>query len=87
MPNPSKAIKYIENEIKKQAENAELYSVLAHLAFNSGDFDLCRKALSRSLELRPTAADKALLAKVLEQNKDFEGANALYQGLIQKPKY
>lgn len=86
MPNPSKAIKYIESEIKRHPENPELYSVLAHLAFNSGDFELCRKALSKALELRPTASDKALLAKVLEHNKDYEGANALYQGLIQKAK-
>ena len=86
MPNPSKAIKYTEHEIKKRPEHAELYSVLAHLAFNSGDVELCRKALSKSLELKPTAEDKALLARVLEQNNDYEGANALYQGLIEETK-
>jgi len=84
LPNPNKAIRFIESAIKREPKNGQLYSVLAHLAYNSGDFELSRKALSKALELSPNANDKALLAKVLEQANDFKAANAVYQGLIQK---
>lgn len=86
LPSPAKSIKHIEHQIKHSPENGQLYSVLANLAYNSGDFELARKALKKALELSPTAADKALLAKVLEQANDFEGANAVYQGLMQNKR-
>jgi HemY protein len=84
LPNPAKAIKHTESQIKRHPDNAELYSVLANLAYNSGDYELARKALNKALELKPNLADKALLAKILEQAKDFQGANAVYQGLMKK---
>ncbi len=82
-PNPAKAMKFIEHEIKKSPNNAQLYSVLANLAYNIKDYELAGKALHKALELDDNRADKALLASVLEKNNQYEQANTLYKGLLQ----
>jgi HemY protein len=81
-PNPSLALKFIEQEIKKQPQNADLYSVLANLAYNMKDYELANKAVSKALELDNKPTDQALLACILEKENDFEKANALYKGLL-----
>lgn len=82
LPNPSKALRYIESEIKNKPEDATLYSALAQLAFNSQDFDLAEKAVTKALDLKPSDDDNALYAKLLEKSHDFEKANKVYQGLL-----
>lgn len=80
--NPSKAMKFIELEIKNQPDDPELYSVLANIAYNVKDYALAHKAILKALELRDNNNDKALLALILEQNNDYQQANALYRGLL-----
>jgi len=82
-PNPALAIKFIEQEIKKSPQNAALYSVLAHLAYNMHDFELANKAIVKALELKDNVTDKALLAAILEKRHEFEQANVVYRGLLQ----
>ncbi|MFT6269459.1 MAG: HemY protein [Alphaproteobacteria bacterium] len=81
-PNPTLAIKFIEQEIKKSPEDGPLYSVLANLAYNTADYELANKAVSKALELDNKATDKALLACILEKKNDFEQANVVYKGLL-----
>lgn len=81
-PNPALAIKFIEQEIKKNPQDAALYSVLANLAYNMQDYELANKAIVKALELEDSMTDKALLASVLEKRNEFEQANALYKGLL-----
>ena len=81
LPNSSALLRQIEKEIKASPTNHNLFSVLAHLAYNSHNIELARKAASKSLELKDNTNDKLLLAKILEQSSDYQGANALYQNL------
>jgi len=81
-PNPAKAMRFIEQEIKKHPNDGELYSVLGNIAFNVSDFELAHKALSKALDLGAKPADKALMANVLEKQNNYEQANMLYKGLI-----
>ncbi len=81
LPNPSAAIKFVESEIKKSPTEANLYSILGHLAFNSGDFSLAQRAVAKSIELSPQAYDYKLYAKILEQNGDLKAANEVYKRL------
>lgn len=80
--NPSKSISFIEQEIKKSPNTAALYSVLGHLAYNSGDSELAQKAISKSLDLEDNRMDKALLATILESRKHYEEANQLYKTML-----
>ena len=82
-PNPTLAITFIEQEIKKSPDEAALYSVLANLAYNTGDYALAKKAVSKALDLDGSASDKALLACILEKSNNFEQANIVYKGLLQ----
>ncbi|WP_395339432.1 heme biosynthesis HemY N-terminal domain-containing protein [Ningiella sp. W23] len=76
------AIRFVEDKIKKQPENARLYSVLAHLAYNSDDFDLAERAINKAIEINRTQEDMMLLAAILEKRNAFESANALYKSLV-----
>lgn len=80
--DPRKSIAFIEGQIKKQPQNADLYSVLGHLAYNSGDLELAFKAINKSLELHDNKMDKALLASILESRHDYEQANVLYKSML-----
>lgn len=82
LAKPAASMRYIESEIKKQPGNAELFSVLAYLAYNSGDMQLCLKAVRKALELRHDKEDLRLMAQALENTNDLAGANALYHDLV-----
>jgi HemY protein len=75
-------MRLIESWIKADPQNAKLYSVLAHLAFNSGDNELAEKAVRKALELASDPDDGRLLARLLEQQNAFEKANNVYKGLL-----
>jgi HemY protein len=81
-PSPFAAMRLIESWIKSDPENAKLYSVLAHLAYNSGDSELAEKAVRKALELASDPDDGRLLARLLEQQNAFEKANNVYKGLL-----
>jgi HemY protein len=81
-PSPHKAMRLIESWIKADPEDAKLYSVLAHLAYNSGDDELAEKAVRKALELASDPEDGRLLAILLEKQNAFERANTIYKGLI-----
>lgn len=79
---PTKAIKFIEQKIKQQPERAVLYSVLAHLAYNSKDFSLAQRAVNKAIELERNQQDLLLLAAILEQQQSYAQANELYKSLL-----
>jgi HemY protein len=81
-PAPYEAIRLIESWIKADLNNAQLYSVLAHLAYNSGDNELAEKAVRKALELASNPEDGRLLARLLEKQNAFEKANNVYKGLL-----
>jgi HemY protein len=79
--SPSAAIKFVEHNIKGQPDDARLYSVLAHLAYNSSDYSLAERAITKALELEKNEQDLLLLATILEHDQSFEKANKLYRSL------
>lgn len=79
---PNKSMHFIEKQIKRSPQNPVLYSVLANIAYKSDDLELASKALGKALELGDSPEDKALLAKVLETQQEYEQANVLYKGLL-----
>lgn len=81
-PSPIQAMRLIESWIKNDPSNAQLYSVLAHLAYNSGDHELAEKAIRKALELANNPEDARLLARLLEKQNAFEKANNVYRGLL-----
>ncbi|MBF7073515.1 enzyme of heme biosynthesis [Glaciecola sp. MH2013] len=81
-PSPHQAMRLIESWIKADAENAKLYSVLAHMAYNSGDHELAEKAVRKALELASDPEDGRLLAILLEKQNAFERANNIYRSLL-----
>lgn len=81
-PSPHQAIRLFESWIKNDMENAQLYSVLAHLAYNSGDNELAEKAVRKALGLASQPEDGRLLARLLEKQNAFEKANNVYKGLL-----
>lgn len=81
-PSPHQAMRLIESWIKVDMNNAQLYSVLAHLAYNSGDNELAEKAVRKALELASNPEDGRLLARLLEKQNSFEKANNVYKGLL-----
>jgi HemY protein len=81
-PAPYQAMRLIESWIKADMNNAQLYSVLAHLAYNSGDNELAEKAVRKALELASNPEDGRLLARLLEKQNAFEKANNVYKGLL-----
>jgi HemY protein len=80
---PAQAIRFIEQQIKKQPQRAILYSVLAHLAFNSQDLNLAKRAIDKALEIEGNESDLLLLAAILEQEQAYQEANQLYKTLIE----
>lgn len=83
--SPTAAIKFVEQKIKHQPDQANLYSVLAHLAYNSGDYSLAERAITKALELSKNEQDLLLLAAILEHDQSFEKANELYRSLVHQP--
>ena len=82
LPKPTAAIKLLEKWIKKDNQNAVLYSTLAHVAFHSGDEILAEKALNQALEIANHQEDILLLAEIKAQQANSDEALALYkQGL------
>nr|WP_136251236.1 heme biosynthesis HemY N-terminal domain-containing protein [Ningiella ruwaisensis] len=82
--SPNLAIRFIESQIKQQPKEAKLYSVLAHLAFNSQDLSLAERAINKALELRRKEEDLLLLAAILEKQHAYEKANKLYRSMSAK---
>lgn len=81
-PNPHQAMRLIETWIKADMNNAQLYSVLANLALNSGDNELAEKAIKKALDLANNPEDARLLARLLEKQNAFEKANNVYKALL-----
>lgn len=79
---PTKAMACIEHQLKLQPDQPEWLSALAHVAYNSNNFILARKAISKAIQLNPSNGDKKLLAKIMEQQQEFAEANAVYRSLI-----
>ncbi|GAC15314.1 heme biosynthesis HemY N-terminal domain-containing protein [Aliiglaciecola lipolytica] len=76
------AIKQLESWIKKDDSNVELLSTLGQLAYNSGDYLLAEKALSRAIKLANERRDVLLLAQIKEAQKDNIHALELYKKTV-----
>lgn len=79
LPNPTAAIKLLETWLKKDKENAEMLSILGHLACQARDFGLAEQVLQKALSLHHNKSDILLLAKVKENQQDNVGALQLYK--------
>lgn len=83
--NPATTVSALERWIKQDEKNAELYSVLGQLAFNSGDDVLAEKALLKAIKLRKSQQDLMLLAEVQEHRQDSSAALSYYkEGMAQQ---
>ncbi|WP_110427665.1 heme biosynthesis HemY N-terminal domain-containing protein [Glaciecola sp. KUL10] len=78
----TRIISLVETWIKQDDKNAELYSVLAHIASNSGDKRLAEKAICKALEIRRDQEDAILYAGLLEEKRDFEQAALVYKNAV-----
>lgn len=78
----NKTISLVESWIKQDPTNAELYSVLGHVAANTDDKRLAEKAICKALEIRKEQSDARLYASLLEEKKDFEKAALVYKSAV-----
>ena len=79
IPNPAAAIRLLEDWIKKDDTNPQLFSVLGHLAMNAGDDILAEKVLLKAVKLRENPRDFEALATISEHRHDDSGALAMYK--------
>lgn len=79
LPKPTDSIKLLEKWIKKDNQNAVLYSTLAHVAYHAGNQILAEKALNQALEIANHPEDILLLAEIKSQQANSEEALALYK--------
>lgn len=79
MPQPTAAIQLLESWLKKDSENAQLYSILGQLAFNAGDLALAERVLLKAVKLEESPADLMLLAQISERQHEDSKALAFYK--------
>lgn len=79
MPNPDKAIAALEQWIKQDDTNAQLYSILGRLAYNAGDDILAEKVLLKSVKLNENPKDLMILAQISERRHNDAQALSLYK--------
>ncbi|MEG3765185.1 heme biosynthesis HemY N-terminal domain-containing protein [Alteromonas sp. 14N.309.X.WAT.G.H12] len=79
MPNPDKAIAALEQWIKHDDTNAQLYSILGRLAYNAGDDILAEKVLLKSVKLNENPKDLMILAQISERRHNDAQALSLYK--------
>ena len=79
MPNPAQSVSLLESWIKKDDKNAQLYSVLGHLALNAGDDILAEKVLLKAVKLSENQEDLLALAAISERQHDSAQALVLYK--------
>lgn len=78
-PQPTAAKKLLESWLKQDDSDVEILSTLGELAFQSGDFVLAEKALSRAIKLANNKRDVLLMARIKEAQKDNLHALELYK--------
>ncbi|MDF2177961.1 heme biosynthesis HemY N-terminal domain-containing protein [Aliiglaciecola sp. CAU 1673] len=83
LANPIKAMRKLEEWLKRDENNLELVSTLGHLAYNCGDLGLAERALSKAIELDSRHEDLLLLAAIKEAQHDNRQALALYKQSLQ----
>ncbi|MEP4892466.1 MAG: heme biosynthesis HemY N-terminal domain-containing protein [Aliiglaciecola sp.] len=76
------AVKQLEGWLKKDDSNVDLLSTLGQLAYNSDDFMLAEKALSKAIKLANERRDVLLLAQIKEAQKDNIHALELYKQTV-----
>ncbi|MFT5674109.1 MAG: HemY protein [Paraglaciecola sp.] len=82
LPNPSAAIKKLENWLKQDDMNVELLSILGHLAHHAKDFGLAEKALGKAIKLGNQQQDLLLMAAIKESQQQEHQALQLYKQSI-----
>lgn len=81
LAQPAEVQKQLETWIKLDANNHSLYSILGEFAYQSKDWELADKALSKAVDMERKKEDLLLLAKVKEQMKDTVGALECYKSI------
>jgi HemY protein len=79
LPNPTGAIKKLEDWLKKDDLNVELLSALGHIANNANDKVLAEKAIGKAIKLGNRQADLVLMASIKESQDDQKQALQLYK--------
>ena len=79
IPDSTPTLRLLENWIKHDEDNVELYSVLGQVAFNSGDDVLAEKALLKAKKMKARKNDLLLLSAISERNQDNATALKLYK--------
>lgn len=85
--NPIASLRFLEQAIKRDSDNAALYSTLGHLAYQGKDLDLAEKSLAKAIQLANQAEDVLLLAEVSEAKHNAPQALQLYKQSAQGNKY
>ena len=80
LPNPAAAIRQLENWLKQDDSNLQLYSTLGHLAFNAGDMTLAEKALGKAIALGQQQQDILQMA-ALNQQDNISALKLYKQGM------
>lgn len=70
LANATPTIQALEEWIKRDDQNVELYSVLGHVAHHAGDDELAEKVLMRATKIAPRQEDLLLLAQISERRQD-----------------
>ena len=83
LPNPTPAIKTLENWLKQDGLNVELLSALGHIAFNANDKLLAEKALAKAIKLGNRQEDLVLMANIKESQDFPQQALQLYKQSMQ----
>lgn len=81
-PNPTAALKQLEQWLKADDDNVDLLSTLGELALNSGDQLLAEKVLGKAVKLESQKRDVLLLARIKEAQHDNVHALELYKKTI-----
>lgn len=79
LTNPLPSIRFLEQRIKMDSNNGQLFSVLGHVAFNAKDYPLAEKALTKAIHLSNQQEDVLLLAQISEIQHNNQQALQLYK--------
>lgn len=84
--NAAMTIELLERWIKRDSNDASLYSTLGHVAFYSNELELAEKALLKAIKLKPAQTDLLLLSQISERRLQPQQAlGYIKQGLSLMP--
>lgn len=79
LTEPKASIKLLDKWLKRDGDNVELHSTLAHLLHNAGDDERAQQVAEKAIALANRPEDLLLLADIKARQEDPNEALALYQ--------